>query len=183
MKSRVIACMIALVLTTTNVSVLADTRASKDTTSNNIILDIYVTSNEDLVNEEGNLEIGKINVNGNVGDNFNVSLNENKKSIKLVTKNINNEEAYKPEDNTEEVSNPEKVEEISTPNNKQEITNEVMEDSNDNLVLENVELDNNNSKTGDNSLIRIFLLIGCGISSMLVALITIYNKLSYKGKH
>ncbi|MBE6049303.1 MAG: hypothetical protein E7214_01225 [Clostridium sp.] len=37
MKSRVIACMIALVLTTTNVSVLADTRASKDTTSNNII--------------------------------------------------------------------------------------------------------------------------------------------------
>jgi len=58
-----------------------------------------------------------------------------------------------------------------------------MEDSNDNLVLENVELDNNNSKTGDNSLIRIFLLIGCGISSMLVALITIYNKLSYKGKH
>lgn len=62
-----------------------DNKAKATYINNNNIVDIYVTSTEDLVDENGNLVIGLLNMSGDIGTSYNVLPNEQKDSIKLVT--------------------------------------------------------------------------------------------------
>ncbi len=62
-----------------------DNKAKATYINNNNTVDIYVTSTEDLVDENGNLVIGLLNISGDIGTSYNVLPNEQKDSIKLVT--------------------------------------------------------------------------------------------------
>ena len=62
-----------------------DNKAKATYINNNNTVDIYVTSTEDLVDENGNLVIGLLNMSGDIGTSYNVLPNEQKDSIKLVT--------------------------------------------------------------------------------------------------
>lgn len=62
-----------------------DNKAKATYINNNNTVDIYVTSTENLVDENGNLVIGLLNMSGDIGTSYNVLPNEQKDSIKLVT--------------------------------------------------------------------------------------------------
>lgn len=62
-----------------------DNKAKATYINNNNTVDIYVTSTEDLVDENGNLVIGLLNMSGDIGTSYNILPNEQKNSIKLIT--------------------------------------------------------------------------------------------------
>lgn len=101
----------------------------------NDIITIYVTSRNDLVNEEGNIEIGVLKVKGNVGDTFNIIPADNA-NFKLVT--------YK----NSQVS-------LSTMNytgdNSFTVVDDKKTDNNNNNNQNNTNQNNNNSTTGNNT--------------------------------
>lgn len=101
----------------------------------NDIITIYATSRNDLVNEEGNIEIGVLKVKGNVGDTFNIIPADNA-NFKLVT--------YK----NSQVS-------LSTMNytgdNSFTVVDDKKTDNNNNNNQNNTNQNNNNSTTGNNT--------------------------------
>ena len=188
-----------------------DNKAKATYINNNNTVDIYVTSTEDLVDENGNLVIGLLNMSGDIGTSYNILPNEQKNSIKLIT-NSNKELVSNTVETVGDISfviNEVKVPDVDKPdidkpdidkpdtdkpdtdisdtdisdNDIEEEDSKISDSLNTNIPLQDVKEDKENTRTGDNVFSNLTLIISLLVFSASTFIYIILKKLRYKAKH
>ena len=188
-----------------------DNKAKATYINNNNTVDIYVTSTEDLVDENGNLVIGLLNISGDIGTSYNVLPNEQKDSIKLVTNSnkklvSNNVETIgdtsfvinevkvpdtnKPDTNKPDTDKPDtdkpdmdKPDTDISDNDIEEEGSKILDSLNTNIPLQDIKENKENTRTGDNVSSNLTLIISLLVFSASTFIYIIFRKLRYKAKH